>query len=81
MANITQKRTKITSRPIGQRAAMPASAAFQVESITGGFLPPVLTTAQITAITNPAEGLIVYDVTVHKLKVRTAAAWEVITSA
>lgn len=81
MANITQKRTKVTSKALGSRAAMPASAAFQVESTTGGFLPPVLTTAQITAIATPAEGLVVYDITAHKLKVRTAAAWEVITSA
>ena len=58
-----------------------ATALLQVSSTTKGFLPPVMTTAQKNAISTPAEGLIVYDVTLHKLCVRVAAAWETITSA
>ena len=58
-----------------------ASALVEVNSTTQGFLPPVMTTAQKNAISTPAEGLIVYDVTLHKLCVRVAAAWETITSA
>lgn len=53
-----------------------------------GFLPPRMTTNQRTnvggvapAMASPAEGLIVYDTTLHKLMVRTASAWETITSA
>lgn len=30
---------------------------------------------------NPAEGMLWYDSTAHKLKIRTAAAWEIINSA
>jgi len=37
------------------------SAQLQVESTSKGFLPPRMTTAQRLAISNPAEGLQVYD--------------------
>ena len=38
-----------------------ASAALEVQSTTQGFLPPRLTTVQRDGISNPAEGLIVYN--------------------
>ncbi len=57
-----------------------ASAALQADSVTQGFLPPRVTTTQKNAISAPAEGLVVYDTTLHKLCVRGAAAWETITS-
>jgi len=37
-----------------------ASAQFQIQSTTKGFLPPRMTNAQRTAISSPAVGLIVY---------------------
>lgn len=37
-----------------------ASAMLDVQSTSKGFLPPRMTSAQMGAITNPAEGLIVY---------------------
>lgn len=58
-----------------------ASAALDITSTTKGFLPPRMTTTQRDAISSPLEGLIVYNVTTHKLNVRTASAWEAITSA
>lgn len=58
-----------------------ASAKLQLDSTTKGFLPPRMTTAQKNAIATPAAGLIIYDTTLNKLCVRTAAAWETITSA
>jgi len=33
-----------------------------------------------TAPANPTEGSIYYNTTLHKLQVRTASAWETITS-
>jgi hypothetical protein len=57
-----------------------ASAIVNVESTTQGFLPPRMTTTQKNAIATPAAGLVVYDTTLGKLCVRTAAAWETITS-
>ena len=57
-----------------------ASAILQADSTTKGFLPPRMTTTEKNAITSPAAGLIVYDTTLNKLCVRTAAAWETITS-
>jgi hypothetical protein len=56
------------------------SAQLQVNSVTRGFLPPRMTTAQKNAIVAPAEGLVVYDLTLHKLSLRTVAAWETVTS-
>lgn len=56
------------------------SAAFQIDGTNRGFLPPRMTTAQKNAIVTPAAGLMVYDTNLNKLCVRTAAAWETITS-
>jgi hypothetical protein len=56
------------------------SALLNVTSTTQGFLPPRMTTTQKNAIGTPAAGLIVYDTTLNKLCVRTASAWETITS-
>lgn len=64
-------------------AATPAdltSALLNLVSTTKGFLPPRMTTTQKNAIATPAAGLVVYDTTLNKLCVRTAAAWETITS-
>jgi hypothetical protein len=60
--------------------AQVASAVLEVSSTTKGFLPPRMTTTQKNAIASPAAGLVVYDSTLGKLCVRTASAWETITS-
>jgi hypothetical protein len=57
-----------------------ASAALEVRSTTKGILFPRMTSTQKTNISSPAEGLVVYDTTLGKLCVRTASAWETITS-
>jgi hypothetical protein len=57
-----------------------ASSVMEVTSTTQGFLPPRMTTTQKNAIASPAAGLVVYDSTLGKLCVRTASAWETITS-
>jgi hypothetical protein len=51
-----------------------------LSSTTKGFLPPVMTSPQKTAINSPPAGLMVYDSTLNKLCVFTGAAWETITS-
>lgn len=58
-----------------------ASAILTLLSTTKGLLLPVMTTTQRDAISSPAEGLVIYNVTTHKLNVRVAAAWEAVTSA
>lgn len=69
---------KIDINPAG--AAPIASAALSVTSTSLGFAPPRMTTAQKNAISTPAEGLIVYDTTLHKLCLYTGSVWETITS-
>jgi hypothetical protein len=67
---------------LGGTAVPVASAVLDLsQSTTMGFLPPKVTTAQKNAIAAPAEGLMVYDTTLHKLCVYTGAAWETVTSA
>jgi hypothetical protein len=70
-----------SSGNIGIGTAAPnASSLVDVSSTTQGFLPPRMTTAEKNAIATPDAGLMVYDTTLNKLCVRTAAAWETITS-
>jgi len=52
------------------------SSIFQIISTTAGFLPPVLTEAQINAIGTPAEGLMVYNSTDKTLELRDGTLWE-----
>lgn len=58
-----------------------ASAILDLTSTTLGALLPRMTTVQKTAIATPAEGLMVYDLTLHKLSLWTGSAWETVTSA
>ena len=52
-----------------------ASAHLQADSTTKGFLPPRGSNAQMLAIVSPAEGLIFYDNTNHKLNVFDGTSW------
>jgi hypothetical protein len=52
------------------------SAKLEVTSTTKGFLPPRMTTTQKNAISSPAEGLTVYDNTLHKLYVYDGSTWQ-----
>jgi hypothetical protein len=51
------------------------SAVLQIDSTTKGFLPPRMTTAEITNIGTPADGLVVYNTTIGHLCVRAAGVW------
>jgi hypothetical protein len=69
-----------TSFGVGVASTIDASAKMQIDATDKGFLPPRMTTTQKNAIATPATGLMVYDTTLNKLCVRTASAWETITS-
>ncbi len=70
-----------TTGAIGMGTASPAaSSRLDITSTTKGFLPPRMTTTQKNAISSPAEGLVVYDLTLHKLCVYTGSVWETVTS-
>jgi hypothetical protein len=51
------------------------TAILDVASTTKGFLPPRGTNAQMLAIVSPAEGLVFYDLTNHKLNVFDGTSW------
>jgi hypothetical protein len=51
------------------------TAALDVTSTTKGFLPPRLSSVQRNAITNPTEGLVIYNSTSHCLEVYRGAGW------
>jgi len=58
-----------------------ASAILQADSITQGFLPPRMTTAQKNAISSPASGLVVYDTTNNAVAYRDATNWGYLSGA
>ena len=55
-----------------------ASAVLEARSTTKGFLPPRMTSAQRTGISNPAAGLIVFDTTDNSAYVYNGTIWETI---
>lgn len=67
--------------PEGVSAGLNAAVALEVRSTSKGLLFPRLTTAQRDAIGGPPAGLVIYNTTTNKLNVRTATAWEAVTSA
>ena len=61
---------------IGTNPGIPdSSAILDVDDTTRGFLPPRLTTTQRNAIQNPADGLIVYNVSTNCLQMSTSGIW------
>lgn len=51
-----------------------------VPSTANGFIPTRITTAERNKIINPAEGLMIYNTTTHKVNVFTGKTWEEMTS-
>jgi len=61
---------------IGIGTTTPAnSAAMEISSTTKGFLPSRMTTAQILSVASPAEGLMVYNTTIHKMVFFDGGGW------
>lgn len=52
-----------------------SSAALQINSTTSGVLFPRMTTTERDAISNPIDGLVIYNTTANKLQVRSSSAW------
>lgn len=61
---------------IGGTGAVAASALVDIRSTTQGILPPRMTTAQRDAISSPAESLIIYNLTTHKLCCYDGTSWQ-----
>jgi hypothetical protein len=68
--------TFVYNGALGVGTASPAaSAVVDVTSTTKGFLFPRMTTTQRNAITSPAEGLVVYDLTWHSILYYNGTNW------
>lgn len=71
----------IMAQNVGIGTTTPAvSAQLDVSSTTQGVLLPRMTTAQKNAIINPAEGLEVYDLTLHQKSYYNGTVWITLTS-
>ena len=55
------------------------TAIFEIVSTTKGLLPPRMTTTQINAIASPAEGLVVYNLTINAPCFYDGTGWRKIT--
>ncbi|HEU5115411.1 MAG TPA: hypothetical protein VFT74_01905 [Isosphaeraceae bacterium] len=73
----------ITSQTIFSDTAVApdASAMVQVQSTVKGFLPPVMSGSQASAIASPANGLIIFNTSLGKLQVCVSGTFQTITSA
>ena len=57
-------------------SSIDASAMLEVDSTTGGFLFPRMTTAQRDALSSPTNGLTIFNTTTQKLQVRhSSSTW------
>ena len=70
----------ISSVAVGQQVGLGtttphASAALDITSTNGGFLPPRMTLAQRNAITSPAVGLTIYNTTSNCLETWDGQSW------
>jgi len=64
---------------IAAAAAAPnASAILDLVSTTKALIVPRVTTTQKNAIANPIAGMVVYDITLGKLSVRTGTVWQTV---
>jgi hypothetical protein len=59
----------------GSEPTPAATAIFDLQSTTKGFLPPRMTTTQKNAIASPATGLQVYDTTLNQMSYYNGTTW------
>jgi hypothetical protein len=64
---------------VGIGTTAPAGA-LEVNSITSGFLPPRVTTAQMNAIASPSPGMMVFNTTDSNVYVYRSGAWSLMAS-
>ena len=55
-----------------------ANALLDITSTTKAFMPPRATTTQIASVSTPTEGMVMFDITLHKLSYYNGTAWLVV---
>jgi hypothetical protein len=66
---------QVLIKPIGSSGIIDNSAMLEVQSTSKGFLLPRMTAAQRLAITNPANGLMVYDTDSSAILIHNGSGW------
>jgi hypothetical protein len=51
------------------------SSALDITTVTKGFLPPRMTSLERDVLSNPAEGLMIYNTTLNRMQVFNGTAW------
>jgi hypothetical protein len=75
----TQSFTLLNSGNVGIGTPTPnANAILDITSTTKAFMPPRMTTVQILAIPSPTEGMMCYDLTLHKMSYYNNTIWVVV---
>jgi hypothetical protein len=68
--------SNLAAQSVGINTTTPnTSAVLDVNSNAKGFLPPRMTTGQRNAITTPAPGLIIYNITTNSIETWNSAKW------
>lgn len=60
---------------VGDRVVPESSAVLQLESTSGAFLPPRMTTAQRNAISSPANGMLIFNTDFQSLQAYSGGVW------
>lgn len=77
LGNSSTTLTALYGSTVINATSIQASAVLQADSTSKGFLPPRMTSAQRTAISSPATGLVVYQTDgTEGLYIKTASAWK-----
>ncbi len=61
---------------VGPVGTIDASAAFEIDSVVSGLLPPRMSTVQRDAIVAAADGLVIYNTTTQRLEYRGPGSWQ-----
>jgi hypothetical protein len=60
---------------VGSASETTSSAVLEANSISKGFLPPRMTNSERNAISNPAEGLMIWNTTENEINVFNGSLW------
>ena len=79
LGNTSTAKTILSGSVLIGTTSSVSSAILKIDSTTQGVLVPRMTRTQITSISAPSEGLIVYNTDIHQLCFYNGSSWRVLT--